>query len=106
MSVCETRVIDAVGIEKQSGKVILTVSDHLEWNDDHLPVLEAKLNAYIAFIESGELLDAYPAARARQPVIDVVCKYPPSEEAEEYFSKVKSVLRGAGVEFRYRLLPT
>jgi hypothetical protein len=104
MSVCEAEVVDAIGIENDSGKVVLTVSDHLEWDDDHIVLLEQKLNAYIAFIESGELLAAYPDAVDRQPVIDVVCKYAPSKRAEDFFSYVRSILEGVGIGVRYRLL--
>ena len=104
MSVCDTKVVDAIGVEDASGKVILTVSDHLEWNEGHLPLLQDKLNTYIAFIESGELLVAYPDAKGRQPVIDVVCQHEPNHDAETFFIQVRSALEAADVEFRHRVL--
>ena len=104
MTICETRIVDVIGVEKDSGKVVLTVSDHLEWDHEHLALLQEKLNVYVAFIESGELTGTYPDAAERQPVIDVVCRYEPSGEAEELFSKVAYALKGAGIEFRYRVL--
>ncbi len=104
MTVSETRVVDAIGVENDSGRVVLTVTDHLEWDDHHLAVLQDKLNTYISFIESGELLSAYPDAHERQPLIDVVCKHPPTEQAETYFAGVRAALSDAGVEFRHRVL--
>ena len=104
MSVWDTKVVDFIGVEDASGKVILTVSDHLEWGEGHLPLLQDKLNTYIAFIESGELLAAYPDAKGRQPVIDVVCKHEPDHDAETFFTQVSSVFEAADVEFRYRVL--
>ena len=41
MSVLERDAIDAVGIEGDTGKVILTISDHLDWTETstHLEIL-------------------------------------------------------------------
>jgi hypothetical protein len=33
VTVEETKVIDIISLDKRTGQVILTVSDHLEWND-------------------------------------------------------------------------
>src|SRR6266540_2021756 len=62
MSISETDKIDVIGIDSASGDVILTVSDHLDWEDvgTHLLQLQEKLNTYLAFIESGEMLESYP----------------------------------------------
>ena len=62
MTVEQTKVIDIISLDKRTGQVILTVSDHLEWNDStrHQEILQAKLNAYLAFVESGEILGKYP----------------------------------------------
>lgn len=46
----------------------------------------------------------YPDAVDRQPVIDVVCKYAPSKRAEDFFSYVRSMLEGVGIELRYRVV--
>jgi hypothetical protein len=60
MSVEQKDVIDAIGVNKESGEVVLTISDHLDWEDTsaHLLVLQDKINTYIAFIESGEILQS------------------------------------------------
>lgn len=66
MSVENTQVIDLIGFEESTGKVILTIADHLPWDDsEHLPLLQKKLISYLAFIESGEIYESYP--RARRP---------------------------------------
>lgn len=104
MSVTDTRSVDAIGVEVDSGKVVLTIADHLEWNSEHLCILQHKLNAYVAFIESGDLVLSYPAAQNRAPVIDVVCQHQPNNDATEFLSKVGSALETAGVELRWRVL--
>jgi hypothetical protein len=59
MSVENNEVIDVVSVDKQ-GNAILTISDHLEWSEDneHLLILQTKINTYLGSIESGELFDA------------------------------------------------
>ena len=71
MGVEQTTVIDAIGIDKVSGAVHLTIADALEWDADHLRLLQEKLNAYLAFVESGELYSAYPSAAERPVVLDL-----------------------------------
>ena len=45
MGLYESDKIDAIGIEKSSGKVILSIFDGLDWQSsyDHLVELQAKL---------------------------------------------------------------
>jgi len=81
MSVEQTDLIDAIGVDKTSQEVVLTISDHLEWSetaeDHHKEVLQEKLNAYLRFIESGELVEAYPDAEGRPRVINIVMRCAP-----------------------------
>ncbi|MBC6110685.1 DUF6572 domain-containing protein [Pedobacter fastidiosus] len=62
MSVIQVDKIDFIGIDGKTKKVALTISDHLDWDDEyyHLSVLQEKINAYLRFIESGEIYDVYP----------------------------------------------
>jgi hypothetical protein len=69
MGVEQTTVIDFIGIDPVSGAVCLTIADALEWNADHLRLLQDKLNAYLAFVESGELYSVYPSAAGRPVVV-------------------------------------
>jgi len=41
MSVEQTEVVDAIGVEKATGDLILTISDHVEWDPgkEHLLIL-------------------------------------------------------------------
>ena len=65
MSVEQTDKIDFIGSDKESNSIILTISDHLDWEDSerHLLLLQEKLNNYLAFCESGEILEVYPQAK-------------------------------------------
>lgn len=106
MSVEETWSIDAIGVDKQTGDVILTVSDHLEWSDNlkQQTLLQAKLNAYLRFVESGEILERYPNAKERRVVFCVVFKFAPDQEGQQFLARVRQVVESAGIGFRYEVL--
>jgi hypothetical protein len=103
----QEKVIDVIGVDKKTGEVILTVSDHLSWEDEmkHLLLLQEKINSYLAFIESGEILESYPDAKNRSPVISIKAMHEPSAEALRFFAKVKNVAAGAGIGFQYAHTP-
>ena len=103
MSIEEVGVVDAIGVGKETGQVFLTISDHLEWSDEHLLLLQEKLNLYISFVESGELLEVYPDSKGREVVISVVFKYPPDVRGEDVLSKVGSVIEQVGAKFVFQV---
>src|SRR5260370_34389724 len=107
MAVDNPDVIDAIGIERASGVVALTISDHLEWDEanQHLLTLQEKINRYLAFIESGELLASYPKAVGRQVRIDVVCKYQPPEMATRFLDQARKLIEQAGWSLSWRVAP-
>jgi hypothetical protein len=107
VSVDDPNVIDTVGVEKTTGKVILSIYDHHDWDDEeaHELLLQEKLNRYLAFIESGEMYEAYPNARGRTPVISVVMRVEPTEDAKAFLDAVETVISQAGIEFRRRVSP-
>jgi hypothetical protein len=105
MSIENSNVIDFCSIDKQ-GNVVLTISDHLSWDDtkQHLLFLQSKINAYLHTIESGELLENYPAARDKNVVINLVMQYWPSPAGHQYLEKAKAFLNERGYDFYYKKL--
>lgn len=106
MTIEDAGVVDIVGTDRQTGAVVLTISDHLDWRDgaSHLATLQDKINAYLQFIESGELEQSYPNAKDREVRIELVSKHEPSSEGEEFLRKAEAILTGAGIGFRQRTL--
>lgn len=89
MSIHQTDIIDIISTTPD-GKVILTISDYHPWNETwHLQLLQDKINAYLQFIESGQILDHYPTAVSRELVIQIVMKYKPTAEALSFLEKPK-----------------
>ena len=105
MSVEHADVVDAVGVEKSSSRVILTISDHLDWEDTeaHLLTLQGKINAYLAFIEGGQILSAYPQSKGRKLVIEVVFQFQPPPDALHFLEHVRSSVEPVEIEFRSRV---
>jgi uncharacterized protein DUF6572 len=98
MSLDRLDVVDAVGVDKSSGSVILTLLDSWDWSDErtHLLALQAKLNAYFAFIEAGEIFESYPEARGRQVVIDVISRFPLQPSAKILLQKAAALAEQIG----------
>lgn len=109
MSVEQTNTIDYAGIEKATGKLILTVSDHLDWTQDeqvrHIALLQDKINTYLSYIESGQMLKDYPDAHNRKCVITVVGRAHPQGEGARFFDVVREMLERSGYELRIEYLP-
>lgn len=107
MSIDQPRVVDFIGIEPGVGAVVLTLADHLEWGEPgHLRALQEKLNTYLAFIESGELLTAYPQAQGKAATIEVVCKHPPDADGVTFLSRAAREIAQAGFGFAWKVLST
>lgn len=107
MSIEQTDIVDVLHIDNESGEVVLTISDHLEWNGaegNHLLLLQEKLNTYLRFVESGEILEKNPKAHGRKVVISVVGKYPLNQSAREFYNQAIPIIEGAGMKLRFKQL--
>ena len=104
MALDKPDVIDAIGIETNSGHVILTLADSWDWlnEPEHLSALQAKLNRYLDFIESGEILRVYQGALGRRLVIDVIHRHPISRAGLTLLRRAAEVGSNLKVEIRHR----
>ena len=94
MSVVETDNIDAIGVDKEMQRVFLSIVDSLDWDNDnvHLFTLQEKINTYLYFIESGELLKAFPESRDFAITIELILKHVPNDQAIAFFDKTIQIL--------------
>jgi hypothetical protein len=93
LTVQNASAIDAVGVDKRTNEAVLTVIDHLEWDQlrEHTALLAEKLNRYFGFIESGEVYGSYPDAAGRKLRIDVICRFEPSAAGIGFLEKASRV---------------
>lgn len=104
MSIDKTNTIDFISTSPE-GRIVLTISDHQSWSEDwHLQLLQDKINAYLQFIESGQLIEDYPTAAEKEIIINTVLKYEPTDEATSFLEKAKEVILEAGIGFHWRIL--
>jgi len=104
MSIEQEKVVDIIGDDEKTNEVVLFVTDHLPWGSDaseHLHLLQNKLNSYLAFIESGELLKAHPSADKKRVVIEIRAKYKPDATANMFYDKAIKKAEEAGIGLRY-----
>jgi hypothetical protein len=104
VSIEQLDVVDIVSIDK-TGHVVLTISDHLDWSNTvaHQTALQAKFNKYLAFVESGEILERYPDAKGRPVVIKVVFKHRPDQEGWRFLTRARDVIESAGFSLRHEI---
>ena len=107
MTVDNQRVIDLIHIDTETDEVVLTIADHLPWDEahEHLLILQEKLNTYLAFLESGEINESYPAAMGRQVRIALVHREALDACATGFLNRAKAVIEDAGFTLTWRHQP-
>ncbi len=112
MAIDQANVIDWIGIDPETEEVLLMISDHTKWNEsdqhdrEHMFSLQEKINAYLRFIESGELYSTYPKAGGKTAVIKIIAKYEMNESGKRFFAKIKEFLFASGHKITFELLMT
>ncbi|MDB5345219.1 MAG: hypothetical protein JWP89_3596 [Schlesneria sp.] len=108
MGLDNIKVIDAIGIEKNSHCAILSLFDSWDWDDDepaHLLAIQDKFNSYLEFIENGQIFEDYPPARNKDLVIDVIFRFPPPSSAINLLTLASSVASELNVRVRHQTVP-
>lgn len=102
MSLEDVNILDNIGIDKESGRVVLSIIDNLEWDDEykHLSLLQEKLNYYLGFIESDEVYSVYPKAIGRNFEIFLYSKGSIPDNGIEFLNRVKGLFEQSGYVFR------
>jgi hypothetical protein len=110
MSVDETDKIDILVTDKEKTYVLLVIADHLDWDEfdegHHLELLQDKINAYLHFVESGELVQRRPDLKGLPVTIQVDAKYPPSKKAVEFYRIAGPIVAEAGVSLQLHVPST
>ena len=105
MSLDNSESIDAIGIDKVSGDVILSIVDHWDWGEEerHLRALQEKINSYFGFVEEGQIYTSYPDAKGRMLCIDIILKYQPTNNAVNFLKKASEVAKQLDIKITHRL---
>jgi hypothetical protein len=94
MSILENNVIDSVICSEDSDEVVLLITDHMDWSNihEHLIMLQQKLNTYVQFVESGQLLENFPESKGKDVKILVVGNQDLVAEAKTFYDKANIFL--------------
>jgi hypothetical protein len=101
MALDQTDVIDFISGNKDSKEIVLYITDHYEWGEEderHLLLLQDKINVYLGYIESGEILEKFPYANDKKKVIKVIGKFELTQIAKDFFKKGAEIIRNAGYD--------
>lgn len=112
MTVAQTDIVDWMGLEKGTGHVSLTIVDDLDWSDEenHLLLLQEKLNTYLAFVESGEVFERLVEEVGQQvqettPVkVTILAKFGPTARAHAFLKHASEAFGGAGFALDHRVV--
>jgi hypothetical protein len=89
-------VLDASAIN-DAGEFEMMLFDDADWDNhqEHQQQLQAKVAAYM------EAVTNKPEAKNRKVRITVVAMYQPDRAGNEFISKLRAVVEGAGMGFKY-----
>lgn len=107
MTIENTEVVDGAGTDKATGEIILTISDHLSWEDEerHFRLIEKKISRYLDFVRSGQVLKSFPQAEQAPVRIKLIHQYPLTDSASKFLSAAQRQLEGLSIGFTYGQLP-
>ncbi len=106
MTIEDLDKVDYISVERETGKAVLTISDHLPWDVDegrHLELLQAKVYRQLDGIESGEINERFPSTRGHPFAIQIYSLFELSQDGRNLIGNLKNYLGGMGIELRWIL---
>ena len=105
MSLDNPDCVDAIGTDPLSGEVVLNIIDGWDWSNEHahLLALQAKLNAYFAFVESNQIDEVEPRWRETGARVDVMFRYAPPDSAVALLKTAEFVAQPLGLAISHHV---
>jgi len=106
MSLDQSNVIDAFGIDQAAGRVVLIIRhDDATWDgsDSQLFLLQEKLNAYLSFALDGEMVAAYPHFAHRPLGLRIETATPPDPRTLHLLSHVRRQIEFQDITLEVRI---
>ena len=109
MSITDKLRIDIIATKAGSDAVKLVIADHLDWDDpeSHLLLLQEKINTYLEFIESGQLLEVRAPPIPQNPRVEIAvhAQHAPPPDTKGFFAQAEEFLGRIGVQFAVEYRP-
>lgn len=104
MTVEQEKKIDIIYTEEDESEVVVAICDHLPWDmEDHILILQEKINSYITFILGGQIYEDYPDSKDKKITIQVYALHEFTDEALEFLENVKEFLSEHDIGFKYEV---
>lgn len=105
MAVDNASQIDAIANDKENACLVLLITDHLNWDNEfeHLKILQDKINAYVAFIESEQYDEIYPNADFKMAMIEIHFKYDITDNCQKFLQVVQDQLGRIGIKIKAQI---
>ncbi len=104
MSIDEKNVFDFISTTSE-GQIQLTISDHYSWDENlHLQLLQDKINAYLHFIQSGQILKGYPNSIGKKLIIQITMKNDPDSQGYSFLENVQKNMKEENIIFQWNIL--
>jgi hypothetical protein len=108
MSVLDTNLVDYIYLESDGDVPVLVVNDPLSWRrpeeERHVKILREKLNAQIAFVETGQLVSVWPSYDGGPVRVQVVARHPLNDTAHAFYDLAREVMIESNIDLRVRTL--
>ncbi len=85
------RQVDVVSHDPKTDRVVLSMVETRPWGDHgaSLPDLQEKLNAYLNYVEGGQLWSDYPAMKGKKVAFRLHTQFPLTKREEDFVEIVK-----------------
>lgn len=105
MPVDDFKTIDFASLNETKQVAVLTISDHLDWEDSHTHqlILQDKFNAYLRFTENGEMAERLPHLANLPVEFNVRFLYEPDKAGLAFLAKAAAVIESAGFSLTYKI---
>jgi hypothetical protein len=105
MAVDDSTCIDIASVDPKLNHAVLTISDHLEWDEslEHQLTLQNKINAYLRFVESGEMVERLPRMSGLPVYFCIRFLHEPDHDGMIFLERAREVVESAGFHLTFKV---
>lgn len=109
MKLEDLETVDYLAIDSKTNSVTLAMLDDCDWSDEkvHVGLLQAKINRYLDFIESGDVYESatqsagYKIGNTSKILVHVYFQHSPTDLGREFLHHVSRVANEANIGFSF-----
>jgi hypothetical protein len=101
------KVVDLIGVDPTSGKVVLTMIERRAWgaSDRQFQQIEEKINRYMGYVLEGFLAQQHPNFEGKQVQLRLECAEAPHGEAVLFVQAAGRACSDHGLELVVAVVP-